>query len=63
MGASHRFLYVHINATLALVLSLIVYESVDIIGGSYSQYFILFIVYRLSPIGPRLSQLRSPDYV
>ena len=39
--------------------ALVVYESVDIIGRSCSPYFILFIVFRLSPIGLRLSQFEK----
>jgi len=36
--------------------ALLVYESVDIIGWSCSPYFILFVVFRLSPIGLCLNQ-------
>ena len=49
----------HIGTALALILSLSYYESVDIIGGSCGPYFILFVVFRLSPIEFRLSQFEE----
>jgi len=49
----------HIDTALALVLSPSCYESVDIIGVSCSPYFIMFVVFRLSPIGLRFSQFKE----
>ena len=39
--------------------ALVVYVSVVIITESYSPYFIMFIVFRLSPIGLHLSQFEE----
>jgi len=49
----------HIGTALALVLGPSCYKSVDIIGGSHIPYFVLFVVFRLSPIGFRLSQFEE----